>query len=179
VSEVPEIRTERLLMRAWRDEDFEPYTAVARDPLVAESLGKPDPPEPPEVWRDMAFLSGHWQLKGFGHWALEELESGKLVGHAGLLRPPDWPDLEVGWTVAPEHWGKGYAPEAGRAACEWAHEQLGARHIVSLIHPDNVRSQRVAEKLGETVEGRFQLRQLDLLVYGSDLPLRAAGTTAA
>ena len=171
MTEVPEIRTERLLMRGWRGDDFEPYTAIAQDPLVAESLGKPAPPKPAEVWRDMAFLSGHWELKGFGHWVLEERETGAIVGHAGLLRPPEWPDLEVGGTVARGHRGKGYAPQAGRAACEWAQERLGARHIVSLIHPDNVRSQRVAEKLGESVEGRFQLRQFNLLVYGTDLPL--------
>jgi RimJ/RimL family protein N-acetyltransferase len=119
----------------------------------------------------MAFLAGHWQLKGFGHWVLAEQETGEVVGHAGLLRPPDWPDLEVGWTVAREHWGKGYAPEAARAACRWAHDELGARHIISLIHPSNARSIRVAEKLGEAVEGHFQLREFGLLVYGADLPL--------
>ena len=62
--------------------------------------------------------------------------------------------MEVGWTVAREHWGKGYAPEAARAACAWAHDELGARHIVSLIAPSNAQSIRVAEKLGETLEGQ-------------------------
>ena len=171
MTDVPELRTERLVMRGWRDEDLEAYTRIAQDPLVAESLGKPEPPNAAGVWRDMAFLTGHWQLKGFGHWVLEEAGTGEMVGHCGLLRPPDWPDLEVGWTVGRDHWGKGYAPEAGRAACRWAHDELGARHIVSLIDPSNKRSQRVAEKLGETVEGRFQLRQFNLLVYGTDLPL--------
>jgi RimJ/RimL family protein N-acetyltransferase len=171
VTEVPELRTERLLMRGWREEDLEQYAAIARDPLIAESLGQPEPPKPAEVWRDMAFHAGHWKLKGFGHWVLEERETGKVVGRAGLLRPPEWPDLEVGWTVAREHWGKGYSPEAARAACGWAHDELGAGHIISLIHPSNARSIRVAEKLGETVEGHFRLREFDLLVYGADLPL--------
>jgi RimJ/RimL family protein N-acetyltransferase len=161
-------------MRGWREDDLEPYTAIARDPLVAESLGKPEPPKPADVWRDMTFHAGHWQLKGFGHWVLEERETGEVVGRAGLLRPPEWPDLEVGWTVARGHWGKGYAPEAARAACGWAHDELGARHIISLIHPTNARSIRVAEKLGEAVEGHFQLREFGLLVYGADLPLRGS-----
>ena len=79
--------------------------------------------------------------------------------------------MEVGWTVAPKHWGKGYAPEAARAACAWAHSELGARRIVSLIAPSNAQSIRVAEKLGETLEGQHSTRGFDLLVYGTDLPL--------
>jgi RimJ/RimL family protein N-acetyltransferase len=112
-------------------------------------------------------------LRGFGHWALEESATGELVGRAGLYYPPDWPGLEVGWTVAREHWGKGYAPEAARAACGWAHERLGTRHILSLIHPGNRNSIRVAEKLGGTLEGEYSTRGFNLLVYGTDLPLAA------
>jgi RimJ/RimL family protein N-acetyltransferase len=93
------------------------------------------------------------------------------VGRAGLYYPPDWPGLEVGWTIAREHWGKGYAPEAARAACAWAHDELGSGHILSLIEPANAQSIRVAEKLGETLEGRHSTRGFDLLVYGTDLPL--------
>ena len=100
------------------------------------------------------------------------------MGRAGLLYPPNWPALEVGWTVAPEHWGKGYAPEAGRAACEWAHDVLGARHVISLIEESNERSIRVAEKLGERHEGKTRLQtaagEFELLVYGADLPLTAS-----
>jgi RimJ/RimL family protein N-acetyltransferase len=121
-------------------------------------------------------------LKGFGHWVLESSD-GDLVGRAGLYYPPDWPALEVGWTVAREHWGKGYAPEAARAACEWAHTELGVNHLVSLILPTNTQSIRVAEKLGEKREGHHTTRGYDLLVYGADLPLRGspgqrAGTRA-
>ena len=92
----------------------------------------------------------------------------------GLYYPPDWPGIEVGWTVARDHWGKGYAPEAARAACAWGHDRLGVDHILSLIHPDNAQSIRVAEKLGETLEGRHSTRGFDLLVYGVDLPLDSA-----
>ena len=172
---MPELRTARLLMRAWRDEDLDWFGPMMGDPAVAAPLGHDAPVDPPRAWRDMAFLAGHWALKGYGHWVLEKLDTGECVGRAGLLRPPGWPDLEVGWTVAREHWGNGYAPEAARAACEWAHDELGAPHIVSLIEPSNRNSIRVADKLGERLEGEHTVHaaagSFDLLVYGADLPL--------
>jgi RimJ/RimL family protein N-acetyltransferase len=171
MSDVPELRTERLLMRGWREADVEPWVAVMSDAAVYESLGRTEPLPPGDVWREVAFFAGHWILKGFGHWVLETRDTGEVVGRAGLLYPPEWPGLEVGWTVAREHWGKGYAPEAGRAACEWAHEALGARHIISLIQASNANSVRVAEKLGEKHEGQVHVRGFDLEVYGADLPL--------
>jgi RimJ/RimL family protein N-acetyltransferase len=176
VTEVPELRTERLLMRAFRYDDYERWVEIMQVPGVGAGLGKPEGLTPHEAWLDMAMLTGHWMLRGFGHWALEELETGELVGRTGLYYPPDWPEIEVGWTVTLDHWGKGYAPEAARAACEWGHAQLGIDHIVSLIAPDNAQSIRVAEKLGETLEGRHSTRGFDLLVYGADLPL--AGSSA-
>ena len=68
----------------------------------------------------MAYFVGHWELRGFGQWALIEQDTGELVGRAGLLRPENWPGLEVGWLVGREHWGRGFAPEAGRASLDWA-----------------------------------------------------------
>jgi RimJ/RimL family protein N-acetyltransferase len=184
VTEVPELRTERLLMREFRDEDHEPFAALLGHPEVSKALGHDEPITPADAWREMAMLSGHWQLKGFGHWVLEALDTGEILGRAGLFYPPDWPALEVGWALAREHWGKGYATEAARAACNWAHEELGARHIISLIQASNSRSIRVAERLGETLEGEVNLRGFELLVYGADLPLSGsppsrAGTPAA
>jgi RimJ/RimL family protein N-acetyltransferase len=179
VSEVPELRTERLLLRDWREDDFDAWAALCADAEVMGWIGQPDGLDARGAWRDMAMWAGHWKLRGFGHWLLEERDSGELVGRAGLYYPAGFPGIEVGWTVARPHWGKGYATEAARVACGWAHDELGLRHIISLIDPANSRSVRVAEKLGETVEGEFQWAGHDLLVYGSDLPLAAAGTGGA
>ena len=125
MTEVPELRTERLLMRGWRFEDYEPLAEILADPAVGAGVGKPAGFTPHEAWLDLSVLTAHWALRGFGHWALEDLESGDLIGRAGLYYPPDWPAMEVGWTVGRKHWGKGYAPEAARAACAWAHDELG------------------------------------------------------
>ena len=158
-------------MRGWRDEDFEAWTRILGDPLVAQGVGNETGMTPAEAWRHMAMMAGHWELRGFGNWVLEELETREVVGRVGLYYPEGWPDLEIGWLVARERWGKGYAVEAARASAAWARDELGATHIVSVIHPSNARSIRVAEKLGEALEGEFSVFGFDLHVYGADLPL--------
>jgi RimJ/RimL family protein N-acetyltransferase len=169
VRAVPEVETERLLMRGWRDADTVAWADVVADDEVMRALGREGGISLGEAWRDMAIMAGHWALKGFGHWVLESRVTGELLGRAGLYHPADWPGLEIGWTVARPHWGNGYAGEAARATMRWARAELGAHHLISLIADDNLRSQRVADKLGMEQEGRARVRGHDLRVYGIDL----------
>jgi RimJ/RimL family protein N-acetyltransferase len=168
---VPELRTERLLMRGFRDEDLDAWAAICADGEVTKWFGDPDGLSREESWRRIAYFLGHWELRGHGQWALVEQATGQLVGRTGLLYPEGWPGLEVGWLIGREHWGRGFAPEAGRASLEWASTALGADHVISLIEDHNDRSARVAEKLGMTVEGRTRIvnGQVEVRIFGVEL----------
>ncbi len=116
--EVPRLETERLLLREWRDGDLDVYAELCADPEVMRFLG--GPVERAQAWRTMALMAGHWSLRGYGNWVLERRADARLIGRAGLWAPDGWPGTEVGWTLARDAWGAGYATEAGRAAMAWA-----------------------------------------------------------
>jgi RimJ/RimL family protein N-acetyltransferase len=121
-----------------------------------------------DAWRQMALFEGHWTLRGYGMWAAEERGSGRLVGRVGLHYPEGWPDREVGWALARPFWGRGYATEGARAVLEHAFGTLGWDHVVSLIHPENRRSVRVAERLGAAFSGQIELRGVRHAVYRTE-----------
>ena len=163
------IESDRLILRMFREEDFEAYAKLTADAEVMRFLGGKTF-DRLEAWRHMAFLVGHWHLRGYGHWAVEEKASGNLVGRIGFLNPAEWPGFELGWTLAREYWGRGYATEGARRALKYGFDELDRPHIISLIHPDNNSSIRVAERLGEKVEGKTQLLGHEVLIYGIDRP---------
>ena len=163
------LETERLIMRMWRESDFEEYAELCADPEVMRYLGG-KVFDRTEAWRQMASMIGHWYLRGYGIWAVEEKDSGRFVGRIGCINPEGWPAFEVGWTLKREFWGKGYATEGARRSLEYAFNELDKPHVVSLIHADNHASIRVAERLGEKLEGTASVMGLDVLVYGIDRP---------
>ncbi len=168
-----ELETDRLILRMWREEkDFEAYAAMTADPEVMRFLGG-KPFDRMEAWRNMAFHVGHWQLRGYGHFAVEEKASGEFVGRIGFMNPVGWPAFEIGWTLARQVWGRGYATEGARRALAYAFDELDKDHVISLIHPQNKNSIGVAERLGERVEGKTELFGNELLIYGIDRPVKS------
>jgi len=117
------------------------------------------------TWRAMASAMGHWALRGYGQWVLTLKDSGERIGRAGLYNPEGWPGLEVGYVIAPEHQGRGFATEAAGTALRHAREVLQAPRVISLIRTGNVRSQRVAEKLGGGREPDIELFGHTIMVY--------------
>ena len=146
----PTLETPRLILRGWRAEDFAPYAAMLAEPETARFITRRGQPyDEAEVWTEMAVLIGHWQLLGHGMFVVEERASGAFLGRIGPLQPPGWPGFEIAWGLTRAACGNGYATEAARAAIDWAFESFDLDRVISIIHPDNVASQRVAERIGE------------------------------
>jgi RimJ/RimL family protein N-acetyltransferase len=161
---IPRLVTARLLLRAFVADDLDPYAAMNADPEMSRYTGGTI--DRTATWRLMAMLLGHWDLRGYGMWAMVERATGRFIGRAGLYNQEGWPGLEVAWTVARDRWGNGYATEAGEAALNHAFTELGADHVISVIHPENARSIAVAKKLGETPESTTELNGEPRVIYG-------------
>src|SRR5436305_373973 len=165
--EIPTLETERLRLRPFRPSDFEAYAELCADPEVARYLGRGTLSRE-QAWRVLAFLMGHWRMRGYGMWAVEAKAAAGLVGVLGFADPAGWPGFELAWTLARRFWGRGYATEGARAALAYAFTALGKDRVISLIHPENRASIRVAERLGESLQGRTAVAGRELLVYGID-----------
>lgn len=150
-----ELRTERLVLRQWRAEDREPWAALNADPEVMRHFPSTHTREESDRWAEVN--EARIAEQGWGLWAVEVLpgdgrDGVPFIGFTGLAVPgfeADFtPCVEVGWRLAREHWGHGYAPEAARAAVTFGFEVLGLDEIVSFTYVGNDNSRRVMEKLG-------------------------------
>ena len=160
---VPVLETERLRMREWREADLAPFVAFLADEAAARFLNGTS--DPADAWRRLAVQVGHWALRGYGAWAVEEKASGQWIGYCGLWSPHGWPEREVMWGLAPNARGRGYAAEAARRARDFAYGQLRWTTLISCIAPDNGASQRVAERLGARLERSIELRGRTAGIY--------------
>jgi ribosomal-protein-alanine N-acetyltransferase len=141
------LRTSRLLLRPWRDEDVAPFVEMSAAPVVMEFLPPAD-----EGW--FARARAHWEEHGFGQWVAEVPGEASFIGVVGLAvvgyEAHFTPAVEVAWRLARAHWGGGYATEAARASLDYGFNALGLDEIVALTVPANRRSRRVMERLGMT-----------------------------
>src|SRR5262249_51921733 len=140
--------SQRLVLRMFRESDLDAYAEMCGDLDVMRFIGDGHPLSRAESWRHMAMILGHWQLRGFGLWAVEERSTGLLAGRVGCWQPEGWPGFEIGWTLRRQFWGRGYATEAALASLDFAFSRLGQARVISLIDPENGPSIAVAARVG-------------------------------
>lgn len=163
---IPQLQTQRLILRAFTESDLDAYAEMCSNPEVMRYIGTGKTLSRSESWRSMAMMLGHWKLRGYGMWAVQECLNGEMIGRIGCWQPLGWTGFEIGWTLRQAYWGRGLATEGARAAMEYAFKELQRSRIISLIRPDNQASRRLAEKLGEKIEGTVEVLGSEALIYG-------------
>ncbi|HKZ14610.1 MAG TPA: GNAT family N-acetyltransferase [Solirubrobacterales bacterium] len=160
----PILRTRRLSLRRWRYDDAAELAEIDSDPEVTRYLNPPVTPAARFTERCVE----HWEKHGFGFFAVElheEPTPGRFIGFVGIGHPAFLPELaarpELGWRLARDAWGRGLATEAAVAVCEDAFGRLGLDELISIIHPENAASRRVATKVGMRIEGEVHHPGLD------------------
>lgn len=150
MSSRPQLTTERLLLRPWRQEDREPFAALNADPAVMEHF--PSTLARGESDALAARIDGDLRRRGYGLWAVEVPGEASFIGFVGIQATDDDlpfpPTTEVGWRLARSYWGRGLASEAARAAIAFAFDELALGEIVAFTSAGNLRSRRVMERLG-------------------------------
>lgn len=150
------LETERLLLRPWRDDDLDAFAALNADPKVMEHFPRLSTRDESEAM--ILRIRGIFAEHGFGLWALEVKDGAPFIGFCGLMVPAFQahftPCVEIGWRLAAEHWGQGYAREAAREALAYGFDQARLSEIVSFTVPANVRSQKVMQAIGMTHDPR-------------------------
>lgn len=142
----PTLETARLILRPPQAEDLDAWAAFSADPDITRHIGGLQSRS--QTWRVLNAMVGAWVTEGFSMWSVIEKESGRWIGRMGPWQPADWPTAEVGWSLAREAHGKGYATEAGVAALDFAFDTLGWDQVDHCIAPDNLASAKVAARLG-------------------------------
>jgi RimJ/RimL family protein N-acetyltransferase len=144
--DIPTLTTKRLVLRPFRAADLDAHAAMNADPRTMQFIGEVQ--DRAAAFRTMCAFMGHWYLRGYGPWAVEERATGTFIGRAGLTRFEPWTDVEVAYALAPSAWGKGYGSEVAAESLRYAHEVVGARGVTSHILAGNAAAVRVAERLG-------------------------------
>lgn len=145
---IPTLETDRLRLRAFVQEDLDPFSAMLADPLVVggatysgQTMNRT------QAWNWLCMMLGHWHLRGFGIWAVEERASGQFIGRIGLQFLDWFDDVELVWMLAQQAWGKGYGTEGVTAAVDFAFGSLQLPAVTAVIKTDNQPSRKLAERL--------------------------------
>lgn len=142
---IPVLQTERLTLRRPHRGDFAPYAGFWAGP---RSVHEDGPRGARAAWEDFAASFGLWSIDGIGNWTVEERASGAFAGIVGLNHPAHFPEVEIGWTLMDGYEGRGIATEGAQAVLDWTWANTDLPSLVVYVDPENLRSIRVAERLG-------------------------------
>jgi RimJ/RimL family protein N-acetyltransferase len=166
-----EIRTDRLVLREWRTTDVEPFAALSRDPEVMRWYHAPE--DPGQAAAFVARCQAHFERYGYGPWAVEVVDGPSFIGFVGLASPRFkvyyTPAVNISWRLGREHWGRGYATEAARAALAHGFDDLQLDEVRGWVALGNEPSRKVMERLGATSD---PTDDFDHPLFGPEHPTR-------
>jgi ribosomal-protein-alanine N-acetyltransferase len=168
----PIIETERLRLRSFEIEDAEPLHQILAGKDMLRYFPSPGPPDLARVQRLISRQIDHWEEYGYGWWAVEDLQTQQLLGWNGLQYLPETDEIEIGYLLAQPYWGKGLATEGAKVGINFAFDQLLIPIIIGIVHPDNIASQRVLEKIGLQFEQEAEYFGMACYKYVVENPAR-------
>ncbi|MBU2704078.1 RimJ/RimL family protein N-acetyltransferase [Sporomusaceae bacterium BoRhaA] len=162
---IPEqLETKQLVLRMFKEDDWRDlHEYYSDDACIKYTIGRVLTEA--ESWREIAIRTGHWFLRGYGPYAVEEKFSGKVAGIVGLWYPIEWPEPEITWHLSRSYWGKGFASEAARAVLKIASEYIPEISFISLIHPENIPSIKLAVALNARYEKALKFHGDNWCIY--------------
>lgn len=159
------LETDRLVLRQWTLDDFEPLAQFLADGEANRHRGAGRALSRGEAWQFLCEKAGEWQLRGTGEFAVTRKDGGDLIGWAGLWHPIEIDEPELAWSLFTAAQGRGFATEAARRVMCWAANDLKLPPLFSFVHPDNHPSRRLAERLGASLENNTIFRGQPRLIY--------------
>jgi len=162
---VPEsTESERLILRQFVESDLQDLHEYYSDRKAIQYTQNRDM-SPADTWRSLACMVGHWQIKGYGPYAIALKSTQKVIGISGFWYPIEWPEPEIKWALNREFWGQGFAKEATLSTLSIAKQYLPDQQLISLIHSDNLRSINVAKSVSAKFEKNIEFRNGQWCVY--------------
>jgi RimJ/RimL family protein N-acetyltransferase len=165
---IPIVTTDRLILRAFTDEDVAPLHALLSTGDVMRYFPNTNPPSLEAVRRLVSGQLKHWEQYGYGWWAVELSGQAPLIGWNGLGFLPETGEVEVAYLLGRAFWGKGYATEGAMASVRFGFQTIGLQSIIAIVHPENTASQNVAQKLGMSFVDRNRYFGMDCIRYSLD-----------
>jgi ribosomal-protein-alanine N-acetyltransferase len=166
----PSIETTRLVLRPFSLDDAEPLHQILISQGILQYFPSSDPPDLERVQRLVKRQIEHWREHGYGWWAVEPLQENGLIGWSGLQYLPETDEIEIGYLLSKQYWGRGLATESATAGIEFGFTQLGIQEIIGIVHPNNIASQRVLEKIGLKFQEKAEYFGMDCLKYLANNP---------